>query len=334
MPAHDPQTTPRPIAGLHHVTAIARDPRRNVEIYAGLLGLRLVKKTVNFDDPTTYHLYYGDALGSPGSIMTFFPWPTARLGAVGVGQTTATTFAVPADSLDWWRERLRAAGLEVDDAERFGEPLLRFRDSDGLPLELVGSVGEDDPRTPWTGADGPAEHAIRGFDAVTLGQVAEEPTAETLVEAMGFERAAAEGRRVRFVTGGSPADGATTSGARVDVLVTPDGSRGRGGAGTVHHVAFRAADDADQAAWRDRLSRAVLHPTDVRDRQYFRSIYYREPGGVLFELATDPPGFTVDESRAELGTSLRLPPWLEPARDRIEAALPPLEAPAAGADRP
>ncbi|MEM9556345.1 MAG: ring-cleaving dioxygenase [Acidobacteriota bacterium] len=307
---------PRPMAGIHHVTAIAGDPRRNLDLYAGVLGLRLVKKTVNFDDPSTYHLYYGDAEGSPGSIMTFFPWPGARRGRHGVGQTAATAFAVPVDSIGWWRDRLQASGIASDESERFGGPLLTLRDADGLVLELVGSVTGDDPRPPWDRVV-PSDHAIRGFDGVTLQEADEEPTAAAL-EVMGFRRLAEDGRRVRFVTG----DGG--SGARVDVLVTPDAARGLGGAGTVHHVAFRAVDDADQLAWRSRLARAMLQPTDVKDRNYFHSIYYREPGGVLFELATDPPGFTVDEPLDALGETLRLPPWLEPARARIEAVLPPL----------
>ncbi|MEM1181058.1 MAG: ring-cleaving dioxygenase [Acidobacteriota bacterium] len=303
-----PQPRPqRPILGLHHVTAIASDPQRNLDFYAGVLGLRLVKKTVNFDDPGTYHLYFGDAEGSPGSILTFFPWPGARQGHAGNGQTQTTTFAAPASSLGDWRRRLAAAGVAVEELERFGDKVLRFTDPDGLGLEVAGSAPEGDG-------------TLQGFDAVTL-QVADGELTTAALQVLGFRDVASEGHRRRFEV----ADGGV--GARVDVVVTPQAPRARSGAGTVHHVAFRNADDASQAEWRGYLGAAGLWPTDVKDRQYFHSIYFREPGGVLFELATDPPGFAVDEAPESLGEGLMLPPWFEARRSQIEASLPPLRTP-------
>ena len=309
---------PTPIPGLHHVTAIARDPRQNLDFYRGLLGLRLVKKTVNFDDPGTHHLYYGDAAGSPGSIMTFFPWPGARRGQVGTGQTSATSFSVPEASLAYWRARLAEHGVEVSEVERFGEAVLRFRDPDGLGLELVASSGEGDGREPWAGEDVSREVAIRGFDGVSLLLAEHDATATLLTEVMGFRRVGESEGRLRYESG------AGGSGTRVDLVDGSAQDRGRGGAGTVHHVAFRNTDDPAQEAWRRRLGEILLWSTEVKDRQYFHSIYFREPGGVLFEMATDPPGFGFDEPLDQLGTRLRLPPWLEPERERIESALPAL----------
>ncbi len=311
----------RPILGLHHVTAIARDPQANVDFYAGLMGLRWVKKTINFDDPGTYHLYYGDGDGNPGSILTFFPWPGARLGRPGTGIVEATAFSVPAASLDFWRARLVDHGIEVSEANRFGDALLRFRDADGLFLELVASATADDRRRPWAGADVPEAFAIRGFDGVTLRLADVDHSRALLEEVMGFRVVEEEGSRIRLESG----DGG--SGTRVDLLHDPTGPRALGGAGTVHHVAFRNVDDASQLEWRRFLGEHLVAPTEVKDRQYFNSIYFREPGGVLFELATDPPGFAIDEPADQLGAELKLPPWLEPARQRIEDALPPLTPP-------
>jgi glyoxalase family protein len=310
-----------PILGLHHVTAIAGDPQTNIDFYVGVLGLRLVKKTVNFDDPTTYHLYYGDGVGSPGTVMTFFPWPGVSRGALGSGQTDTTAFAVPEASLDFWRRRLEESLVRTEDVERFGVPGLAFADPDGLRLELLASARPDDGREPWDGSSVPAEHAIRGFDGVTLRHADATATERLLVEAMGFRKLAVDGQRVRFEAG----DGG--SGTFVDLLRDPNAKPGRVAGGSVHHVAFRLADDAAQAAWQHRLSDAGHPTTEVKDRMYFHSIYFREPGGVLFELATDNPGFATDESVAELGTGLRLPPWLESVRDRIEQSLPALEDP-------
>jgi len=313
-----------PILGLHHVTAIAGDPQTNVDFYSGVLGLRLIKKTVNFDDPSTYHLYYGDGLGSPGTIMTFFPWPGARRGTTGTGQTSATAFAVPEHSLDFWRQRLEESLVRAEEFERFGLGGLSFADPDGLRLELLASSGSDDVRTPWEGSSVPAEHAMRGFDGVTLLHADSAATRRLLIGAMGFREVAEEGRRVRYESGGGG------SGTFVDLLQDPNAAPGRVAGGSVHHVAFRVADDAAEAAWQERLLSAGHPTTEVKDRMYFHSVYFREPGGVLFELATDNPGFAIDESVDELGTGLRLPPWYENARDRIEQLLPPIDVPALG----
>lgn len=299
--------------GIHHVTAIAGDPRANVEFYTDVLGLRLVKKTVNFDDKFTYHLYYGDDTGTPGTILTFFPFEGAQPGRSGRGQASATAFVIPDGSVDYWIDRLVSAGVDVDEpTERFAETVVPFRDGDGQALELV--TGESSVQ-PWDNGSVPAEHAIRGFHGVTLHSADPEVTGAVL-ETLGYERAGEHGDRVRYRTAGDRA-------AVIDLL-TRNGPRGRQGPGTVHHVAFRTADDDEQAAWRERLTEAGLHVTPVKDRQYFRSIYFREPGGVLFEIATDPPGFTRDEPVAALGSSLKLPPWLEDERELIESRLPDL----------
>ena len=311
----------KPIAGIHHVTAMASDPQANGDFYTGVLGLRLVKKTVNFDDPGTYHLYYGDEVGHPGTIMTFFPWPLARRGVQGAGQATVTSFAVPEGSLGFWTERLARLGVTFDGVKtRFGEEVLTLLDPDGLRLELVARA---DSRPGWVDGPVPAEHAVRGFDGVTLTEWNLDITQKVLAGTLGFRRVGEEGDRVRFEAGTGEGGGA---GSRVDVLMSPAAARGRISAGTVHHVAFRAADEADQLAWRQAVDESGLYVTPVLDRQYFRSIYFREPGGVLFEIATDPPGFTWDEPVESLGSGLKLPPWLEESRSRIEAALPPVEA--------
>ncbi|MDB4949922.1 MAG: Glyoxalase/bleomycin resistance protein/dioxygenase [Gemmatimonadetes bacterium] len=310
-------------AGIHHVTAIASDPQRNLDFYAGTLGLRLVKRTVNFDDPQTYHLYFGDDAGSPGSILTFFPWPGARRGRTGVGQTGATAFAVPEGSLGWWIARLVSHGVEHDaPTRRFGQPVVAFRDPDGLPLELVADprAGE---RGTWDGGGVPAQHAIRGVHSVTLWLARTDATARVLTEALGFAHVADEGDRSRYAAGGGG------PGALVDLRVVDAGLRGAGGAGTVHHVAWRAATDADEVALSRRVSAMGLQPTPVIDRNYFNSVYFREPGGVLFEIATDPPGFTADEPAESLGEALKLPPQYEPRRAQIEAVLPPIHLPGA-----
>ena len=306
------------ISGIHHVTAIATDPQRNLDFYTGVLGLRLVKKTVNFDDPGTYHFYFGDGLGRPGTILTFFPWPAARRGSRGSGQATVTSFSVPEGSLGFWSERLGKLGVVAEEPKpRFEEEALAFYDPDGLKLELVahaeGAGGE-----PWDGAAVPAEHAIRGFHSVTLAERSLDGTAQLLADTMGLRSAGERDNRYRFAAGGGAV------GRRVDVLHTPGTGFGTIAAGTVHHVAWRVLDDRSQAAWRERLEGEGLHPTGVKDRQYFKSIYFREPGGVLFELATDPPGFTRDEDPDRLGTHLKLPPWLESHRDGIERVLPPV----------
>jgi glyoxalase family protein len=305
--------------GIHHVTAIATDPQTNYDFYAGVLGLRFVKKTVNFDDPGTYHFYFGDAAGRPGTIMTFFPWPLSRPGRRGTGQVTVTSFSVPADSLGFWTQHLEARDVQAKlVGPRLGEEVLSFRDPDGLELELV-AHDEVPGAPPSTGGPVPPDAAIRGFHGVTLMLEGYQATASLLTGAMGFQLAGEEGNRYRFAAGGSG------PGQVVDLLCAPDSAPGIGAAGTVHHVAFRAGSTADQLSWREELVDGGMNVTPVLDRNYFRSIYFREPGGVLFEIATDPPGFTADESLEELGTSLKLPSRLEPHRARIELALPELK---------
>ncbi len=308
------------IAGIHHITAIAGEPQRNLDFYTEVLGLRLVKLTVNFDDPGTYHFYFGDRRGSPGSILTFFPWAGVPRGTVGNGQLSAASFAVPSQSLDYWRARLTEHRHPVEDAApRFGEPVLRFADPDGLPLEIIATEqGARDAA--WSGVvDAP--HAIGGFHSATLAEEGYEKTAALLHDVMGLREAGTEGNRFRYRLGSGG------HGAIVDVVCAPDGKPGRLGAGTVHHIAWRTEDDARQLAWRRRLVEGGYNVTPVMDRSYFRSIYYREPGGILFEIATDPPGFARDEDPDHLGERLMLPPQFEPHRPTIERALPPLTLP-------
>jgi glyoxalase family protein len=303
-------------AGIHHVTAVSGEPQATVEFYTDVLGLRLVKQTVNFDDTTTYHLYFGDAVGSPGTAFTVFPFGGASQGSPGRGQATETAFAVPPGSLDFWTDRLVALDVAVGErTERFGDPVLTFGDGDGQPLALVETAVTDGVE-PWTEGPVPAEHAIRGFAGVTLASGAPDETGRVL-ETLGFEVVdEADDRRRYRATG----DRAATVDVRLDAL-----PRGRPGAGTVHHVAVRTPDDETQAALRDQLAGIGVRTTPQRDRQYFRSLYFREPGGVLFEIATDVPGFTLDEDRGTLGSALQVPPWLADDRETIAASLPPLD---------
>ena len=308
--------------GIHHVTAIAGEPQRNVDFYAGVLGLRLVKKTVNFDDPETYHLYYGDGGGDPGTIMTFFPWAHAPGGRIGSGQLVVTSFSIPVASLGYWTERLFEVGIRFEKPrERFGDTVLTFEDPDRLRLELVAS---EDERPGWAGGTVPAEHSVRGFHHVALAVETTESTVGLMTGTLGFERIEETEGRIRL---SAQPDG---PGNTVDVIEASGFPRGSMGVGTVHHVAFRVPDEDAQLALREEISALGYNVTPVLDRNYFRSIYFREPGGVLFEIATDPPGFAVDEERAELGTHLKLPPWLETRRERLEEVLPPLEVPAGG----
>ena len=309
------------ILGIHHVTAIAGDPQRNIDFYTGLLGLRLVKLTVNFDDPATYHLYYGDRVGHPGTILTFFPWPGAPLGRLGTGQLTVTSFSIREASIDFWSERLKSHGVAFQGpSRRFGEQVLSFSDPDGLRLELVAhaDVREGDA---WTHGPVPQAHAIRGFFGVTLSEEAFGPTASLLTGTLGFRQVKEQDDRFRFEVGSGG------SGSFVDVLSLPGAPHGAVSVGTVHHVAWRTPDDEQQKSWRAKLAQKGLNVTPVIDRKYFHSIYFHEPGGVLFEIATDPPGFTVDEPAEQLGTRLNLPPWLEPLRDEIQQALPKVRVP-------
>jgi glyoxalase family protein len=312
-------TTVQPL-GLHHVTAIASDPQRNLDFWYHVLGQRLIKQTVNFDAPDVYHLYYGNEAGEPGTVMTFFPFPGAARGRIGTGQTTVTSYSIPEGSLGWWRTHLTKLGVEVEQTtSRFEEDALRLRDPDGLVVELIaheGGVG-----APWDGGPIPVEHALRGFHSVTLTEASLDGTSATLLDTMNFSTAQESGDRFRFEVGeGGP-------GRSVDVVVDPSAPRGLVASGTVHHIAWRVEDETTQADWRDQIVETGAQVTEILDRQYFRSIYFREPGGVLLEIATDPPGFTADEPLLELGRKLKLPPWLEPSREAIAANLQPLKLP-------
>lgn len=309
------------ILGLHHVTAIASDPQRNIDFYVELLGLRLVKVTVNFDEPTTYHLYYGDELGHPGTILTFFAWPGGPIGRIGTGQLTATSFSIPETAISFWMERFKNHNVPFQGPiARFNEQVLSFSDPDGLQLELVAAQDGQLDRV-WKNGPVPPEYGLRGFHSVALSEAGHERTASLLTETMGFRRVGQIGSRYRFEVGEGGA------GAIVDVLTELGVPRGVVSVGSVHHVAWRTPGDEQQKAWREQLIEAGMNVTPVIDRKYFHSIYYREPGGVLFEIATDPPGFTVDEPAQELGQRLTLPSWLEPQRPEIEETLPPIHLP-------
>ncbi len=307
--------------GIHHVTAIAGPARRNVDFYIRTLGLRMVKKTVNFDDPSTYHFYYGDETGQPGTILTFFPWEHVAAGRLGVGETQETLFRVPEVSIGYWTHRFIEKGVAHEPVDkRFGETVLSFKDLDGMRLALVAVPGaENEPA--WSSGEVPDEHAIRGFHSVSLLLRDAAPTGAILTDVFGFSEAGREGSTVRF-----KADG-TAIGGIVDIRVAGDFLRGRQGGGSVHHMAFRAPDDEAEFAMMKKLAENHdIRTTDQKDRNYFRSLYFREPGGVLFEIATDIPGFTIDEPVSSLGTSLKLPPQYEPRRKDIEAVLPAIAA--------
>ncbi len=307
------------IPGIHHVTAVAADPNRNRAFYTRVLGMRLVKRTVNFDDPGTYHLYYGNGEGAPGTLLTFFLWPGARRGRPGIGTVSSVAFSVPEGSLPYWRDRLARHGVSASDGStRYDGDALSFTDPDGLSLALVAAPAPD-VRVPWGTGPVPAGQALRGLHAVSLAVGAREATESFLTGTLGFRLVREEGNRLRYGTG----DGGSGAIACVDVL--PDRSPGGGGAGTVHHVAWRTASPASQTSWRRSIVDAGHSVTTVIDRLYFRSVYFREPGGILFEIATDGPGFAVDESPDALGERLALPPWLETRRRAIEEALPPLD---------
>jgi glyoxalase family protein len=308
------------ILGIHHVTAICGDPQTNVDFYAGLLGLRLVKRTVNFDDPTTYHLYYGDGVGTPGTILTFFPWPGTGPGRPGTGQVTATAFAIPSGAATYWRNRLLNAGVAVEGpGSRFGEEVLSFADPDGMRVELITSKSID-PKRAFLRGGVPVEFAIHGFHSATLTEERLQHTSPLLTETLGFRAAGEEDGRFRFIA--QEAGPASV----VDLVVAPNEPFGRVARGSVHHIAWRTQDDQEQAEWLKDLAKLGYNVSPVMDRKYFHSIYFREPGGILFEIATDAPGFAIDEPADQLGTHLVLPPWLEKSRQHIEAVLPPIAA--------
>ncbi|MDF9745182.1 ring-cleaving dioxygenase [Natrinema salsiterrestre] len=307
--------------GLHHVTAIAGDPQANADFYVGTLGLRFVKKTVNHDDTGTYHFYFGDGEGAPGTNITFFPWTDqGREGRFGAGQTQTTAYAIPPESVEYWCDRLESEGVDVESETRFDETVLRFADPDGIELELVAADDAELDATPWEDGPVPTDHQLRGFYNVTLAVDEVGPTETILTDVLGYDlEGETDGRRrYRSATGGP--------GSIVD-LVETDAGRGRMGVGTVHHVAFVAESVEEQEQWREAYADAGLSPSEVIDRTYFQSIYTREPGGILFEMATTGPGFTEDEALDELGERLALPEWLEDEREQIEAKLPAFDGP-------
>jgi predicted esterase/catechol 2,3-dioxygenase-like lactoylglutathione lyase family enzyme len=304
------------ISAIHHITAVASSAADNLAFYENVLGLRLVKQTVNFDDPHTYHLYYGDAHGSPGTILTFFPWGEIARGRPGAGMVTAIGLAVPRRSIGFWETRFKANGIPTNTTERFGEPVIQLSDPDGLPLELVGTA--DRPATVvWQDSLVPETHALRGFHSATATLRSLEENKALLTDVMGMSLYDREDNRYRFKM-----DAAISPGHFYDMVIDPQAPVGRAGAGTVHHIAFRTRDDDAQSAWQSRLRKAGFGVTAVRDRKYFRSIYFHNPEGILFEIATDPPGFAIDETEKELGRHLMLPDQYERMRAGIEQRLP------------
>ena len=307
------------ILGLHHITAIAGDAKRNFDFYTKVLGLRFIKKTVNFDDPQTYHFYFGDYEGTPGTILTFFPWGSAvRQGRRGAGMATEIGYSVPKGSLEWWKQRFEEKNVIYNNiAEKFGTRYLTFLDPDGLKLELV-ETGDTDDRKPFETEEVKANVATKGFYNVTLTLNDAKPTAAILTNVFDYKLIAQEGNRNRYAT-----DAMATANI-IDIVELPNENHGLGANGTIHHIAFRVKDDATQMALREKIEALGLHITPQIDRNYFHSLYFREPGGVLFEIATDNPGFTVDEPVEELGKNLKLPVQYEPQRKKIEAHLVPL----------
>ncbi|WP_027087044.1 ring-cleaving dioxygenase [Cohnella panacarvi] len=310
-------TTQQRTAGIHHVTAFVQDAQRTVDFYSGFLGLRLVKKTINFDAPEVYHLYFGNEGGSPGTVITFFPWKGSRHGRVGRGQVGVTSYVVPVDAFDFWQERLSKFSVDYKEATRFGEQYLQFEDPDGLRVEIV--AREEGPRSKWTFGGVPADKAIKGFGGAVLFSGAPNKTGNVLEQVLGFEVEREDGAYRRY-------RGTGDLGNKIDILLDPAAAGdGVGGSGTVHHIAWRAKDDVDHVAYRSRALGNGMQPTPVIDRNYFNAIYFREPGGILFEIATDPPGFAHDESFETMGEKLMLPSWFEPHREAITAGLPPIE---------
>lgn len=304
------------VTGIHHVTALAGSPQKNIDFYAGVLGLRLVKKTVNFDAPEVYHFYYGNETGQPGSILTFFPYGDIMKGRHGKGMLNTTSFSVPLSSLEYWENRFKKLNINYKQPqERFDEVFIYFEDEDGLGLELV--FNDKDERQGFSYGNIPVENSIKGFYNVEIWEEGYERTAAILTQQLDHTLIAEKGNRFRFAATNSP-------GNYVDILCVPDSLRGLGGNGTVHHIAFATANKKTQEEVRIKIAQRMLNPTPILDRQYFTSIYFREPGGVLFEVATEEPGFAIDEDKAHLGESLKLPSWYEKNRNEIEAAITPV----------
>jgi glyoxalase family protein len=310
-----------PIVGIHHITAMASDAQRNIDFYVSVLGLRLVKRSINQDAPDIYHLYYGDEAGSPGTAMTFFPFGRAARGTRGHGEVSRVAFAVPPSSQNYWLERLRTSGIVTDGPfERFGEALIAFQDPDGLMIELVFTERQT-LQAPWKNGPVPPEHAVKAFYGVTMGLAEAEASIEVLQGILGARFIGQEGNRQRYSIG------VEEHAAMIDLIIDPTLPPARQSAGSVHHIAWRVTDDAAEEYWQKVVHRHGLAPTEIIDRFYFHSIYFREPGGILYEIATDNPGFTVDEPLASLGSALVLPPWYEVHRSAIERSLPPITVP-------
>ncbi|MGG3268108.1 ring-cleaving dioxygenase [Priestia aryabhattai] len=301
--------------GIHHITAIVGHPQENVDFYAGVLGLRLVKQTVNFDDPGTYHLYFGNEGGKPGTIITFFPWANARQGKIGGGQVGVTSYVVPKGAMGFWEQRLAKFGVPATKMERFGEQYLEFDDPHGLHLEIV--EREEGEKNTWQAGEINSDVAIKGFGGATLLSVRPDETAQLLENVMGLQKVGQEGDFIRFQL-------SADIGNIIDLKLTTIG-RGQMGVGTVHHIAWRAKDDEDQLEWQKYVADSGYGVTAVRDRNYFNAIYFKEHGEILFEIATDPPGFAHDESLETMGEKLMLPEQYETHRDQIERALIPFE---------
>lgn len=334
------------ILGIHHITAIAGNPQKNIDFYTGFLGLRLVKLTVNFDDPTTYHFYYGDDIGRPGTILTFFPWQYMPKGFKGTGQVVTTSFLIPESATEYWVNRLKNHGIDfTGPIKRFDneEQVITFYDTDGLELELVAhKIAEERKNHVWKKGPIPEDYATRGFYSATLSLEGYERTAALLTENMGFSKIKNEGNRFRFEiknkekiiddfysnkqkTENNLLEALSTV---VDIVCLPYTQRGSMGVGTVHHIAWRTPTDESQTVMRKKIINTGLDATPVIDRTYFHSVYFREPGGILFEIATDPPGFMVDQKNEDIGQKLLLPAWLEPDRKYLEKVLPKVTAPA------
>jgi glyoxalase family protein len=303
-------------AGIHHISAMVNDAQRNIDFYAGVFGLRLVKKTINFDRPEVYHLYFGNETGQPGSVITFFPWPKQLKGRIGTGQVGVTSYSIPTGSLHFWENRLQKFGIEYSSSVRFGESYLKLNDPDGLQLELV--ERNEGPINNWNFGGVQAENAIKAFGGAVLFSAQPHKTTDILENILGLECMGQEDDFLRFKSEGN-------IGNTIDIKLNPS-VRGLMGAGTVHHIAWRAKDDEDLRRWRSLLEDKGYYPTEILDRNYFKSIYFHEEGGILFEIATNPPGFTIDEPINELGQKLMLPSWLESKREELEETLPPVEA--------
>lgn len=302
-------------AGIHHITAFVSNAQDNVDFYAGILGLRLVKKTINFDAPEVYHLYFGNEVGSPGTAITFFPFQEGQRGQIGGGQVGWTSYVVPTGTLEFWEQRLNKFQIPFTNEVRFNETYLRFRDNDGLQLEIV--EREEGEPSKWSFGGIPADKAIKGFGGAVLNSTRPDRTMYVLEQVLGFEKVGAENDLVRYRSTGD-------LGNIIDINETPM-DWGTGGSGTVHHIAWRAKDDQDHQLWRTRVIEDGLQPTPIVDRQYFNALYFREQGGILFEIATDPPGFERDEDFEVLGEKLMLPDWYEPYRSQIEQGLTPFK---------